>query len=109
MPYDDPDPTDPMTLHGVAVEVEDDSAMRAMAECFIEEYARMGFSEEMLFRVFRNPGYAGPYLAYRSLGEAWIVERITQQMALRGPRRPAQESVVIEERSGVVRLRVLEQ
>jgi len=108
MPYDDPDSTDPMTLHGVAVEVGDDSALRTMAECFIEEYARMGYSEEMLFRVFRNPGYAGPNLAYRILGDAWIAEQIAQQMALRGPRRTAQESVVIEERTGALRLRVLE-
>ena len=37
MPHNDPDPTDPMALHGVAVQTDDPSVMRQMAQCFIEE------------------------------------------------------------------------
>jgi len=107
MPYDDPDPTDPMTLHGVAVDVEDDSAMRSMAECFVEEYVRLGFSKDMLWRVFRNPGYAGPNLAFRTLGEAFIANLIAEHLALRGPRRAAAEGTVEEGPAGLIRLRVL--
>lgn len=49
MPYDDPDPTDPMTLHSVVVETRDNSAMTDMAECFIDEYAP---------RLRRRPNFA---------------------------------------------------
>jgi hypothetical protein len=97
-----------MTLHGVTVEVEDDSAMRDMAECFIEEFGRMGFSEEKLLRVFREPAYAGPHLAYLTFGEAWVADLIGEYMALRGPGRPTAEPTVNGESVGVVRLRVLE-
>ena len=108
MPYDDPDSTDPMTLHGVAVDVDDDSALRAMAECFVEEYARMGFSAERLLRIFHNPEYAGPHLACLTLGAAWISGLIADHLALRGARRSPAEPVVAEVSAGVVRLRVLE-
>ena len=89
MPYDDPDPTDPMTLHGVAVETEDDSAMIDMAECFVEEYLRSGFDADRVLGVFRTRGYAGPYLAFQSLGEDAIRQMIEAHLSLRHlPRTP---------------------
>jgi hypothetical protein len=114
MPYHDPDATDPMTLHGVAVDVGDDGALRAMAECFVEEYVRLGFSASRLMQVFRNPGYAGPHLAYRAFGEAWVAELIAEHLALRGPSsRPGvqgatHEQSVAENRGDTIRLRVLD-
>ncbi len=83
MPYDDPDPTDPMTLHGVAVPTEDDRAMHRMAECFVEEFARLGFDAEQILRVFETRGYAGAFLAYQTLGEDTIRTLIDEQMSLR--------------------------
>ncbi|NOT01443.1 MAG: hypothetical protein HOP29_12530 [Phycisphaerales bacterium] len=107
MPYDDPDPTDPMTLHGVAVETEDDSAMREMAECFVEEYARLGCDAIRIMRIFQTPGYAGPYMAYRALGEAAIQSLLEDHMALRNHR----SSKLILERTpdGRVSLPVLQE
>ena len=67
MPYDDPDATDPMTLHGVVVETESDAAMRDMAECFVEEYIRSGFEADRILKMFQTQGYAGPFLAYQTL------------------------------------------
>ena len=66
MPYDDPDPTDPMTLHGVAVETEDDGPMIDMAACFVEEYLRSGFDADRVLGVFKTQGYAGPFLAFHA-------------------------------------------
>ncbi len=86
MPYEDPDPTDPMTLHGVSVETDNVDAHREMAECFIEEFLRMGFDRERLMRIFQNPGYAGPFMAFQELGEAEILKLIDEQIRLRGPR-----------------------
>ncbi len=94
MPYDDPDPTDPMTLHGVEVGAESEEAMRDMAACFIEEYARLGFDAERTLRMFRTRGYAGPYLAYTTLGEhaiRMLVEDNASLYAWRGQRAPIEE------------------
>jgi len=106
MPYDDPDSTDPMTLCGVEFPTADDGAVRAMAECFIEEYARMGFDDERLLRLFTTPGFAGPNLALEALGEDAIRALIAEQ--LRG-RRAAPSRVAMERRAGgAIGLPVLE-
>lgn len=86
MPYEDPDPTDPMTLHGVVVETESDEAMVEMAVCFIEEYARLGFDADRMERMFHTQGYAGPAMALKVLGEQRIRTLIAEEVALRGPR-----------------------
>ena len=83
MPYDHPDPTDPMTLHGMIVETSDDRAMREMTECFVEEYIRLGFDADRILQMFENPGYAGPYLAYQTLGLDAVRLLIDAQMSLR--------------------------
>jgi hypothetical protein len=85
MPYDDPDPTDPMTLHGVSVPTGDGNAVVEMASCFIEEYARLGFSEARILQMFRTTGYAGPALARHVLGEENIKRLVADEMAKRGP------------------------
>lgn len=72
MPYDDPDPTDPMTLHGMSCETENDNAVREMADCFIEEYFRLGFDPDRVFRMFSTQGYQGPNMALETLGEEAI-------------------------------------
>ncbi len=87
MPYDDPDPTDPMTLHGVTVETEDDGPMIDMAECFVEEYLRSGFDADRILQLFKTKGYAGPYLAFQTLGEDAIRKIIEEQLSLRNPQR----------------------
>ncbi|MHC4234839.1 MAG: hypothetical protein ACYSUQ_06965 [Planctomycetota bacterium] len=83
MPYDDPDPTDPLTLHGMVVETKDDGAMKEMAECFVEEYARLGFDADRILRILQTSGYAGPLLSWRALGREAISNIIDQQMSLR--------------------------
>ena len=87
MPYDDPDPTDPMTLHGVVVETDDPTAMREMATCFIDEYLRMGCTRDSVLGMFRIPQYVGPYMAYESLGKETITELINEIAARWGDRR----------------------
>ena len=85
MPYDDPDATDPMTLHGVVVETENEAAMRDMAECFVEEYIRIGFDEDRILKMFQTGGYAGPFLAFQTFGEEVIRSLITEHMQRCGP------------------------
>jgi len=71
------DPQDPMELVGVGLPVADQSALEAMAECFAEEFIRLGHSEKEVLALFENPFYAGPHRAYCSLGEARIRDMIT--------------------------------
>ena len=88
MPYDDPDATDPLTLHGVVVETETDDAMRDMAECFVEEYIRGGFDADRILRMFHTQGYAGPFMAYQALGQDVVRRIIEEKLSLWGDRLP---------------------
>ena len=106
MPYDDPDATDPMTLHGVVVETESDAAMRDMAECFVEEYIRNGFSADRILKMFKTKGYAGPFLAYQTLGEEAIRGIVEELIPLWGGRtHTAQEPTT---GTGMIQLPVLQ-
>lgn len=79
-------PEDPMALVGVRLgHGPDDQALREMAWCFVEEYARMGWSGERILRLFRSPFYRGPHQILRLKGEAFVrglietVEGLRQQ------------------------------
>ena len=89
MPYDDPDPSDPMTLHGVAIETGDESALLEMAECFIDEYARLGFDANRILHMFNTRGYAGPFMATTLLGKERIRELVNTVLDRWGGRRDA--------------------
>jgi hypothetical protein len=106
MPYDDPDATDPMTLHGVVVETESDDAMQDMAECFVEEYIRSGFDADRILRMFQTQGYAGPFLAYQTLGEDEIRRLISELMSLWGGRKD--KATQLSSSAGTISLPVLE-
>ncbi len=86
MPYDDPDATDPMTLTGVEMLVDDPGAVQDMAACFVEEYVRLGHSAESIAGLFESGEFAGPTMAIRQLGRETIREMIQLQFLLRGPR-----------------------
>ena len=106
MPYDDPAATDPMTLHGVVVETEGDAAMRDMAECFVEEYIRSGFDAERILKMFPTQGYAGPFLAYQTLGEDAIRRMIGELVTLSGGRKD--KTAPEPSANGQISLRVLQ-
>lgn len=106
MPYDDPDLTDPMTLHGVAVPAADDSSIWEMAACFIEEYARLGFDEEQILHMFRVQGYAGPALARRVLGDKAIELLVRDELAKWGRHVPGR--IRVERGGGGFQLPVVE-
>jgi len=98
MPHNEPDPTDPMTLRGVAVETDDPSAMRKMAVCFIDEFMRMGYEQNRLLSMFKIPKYAGPYMAFKALGEDAIAQLIDDNVARWGGRRAPNPLKVIDPR-----------
>lgn len=83
-------PDDPMTLVGVDLEEgPDDQALTDMAWCFVEEYARMGWSGERILRLFRNPFYRGPHRILRLKGEEFVRGLIeAMERARHQPRTP---------------------
>ncbi len=68
MPLHEPDPTDPMSP--TALRVPGDP--RHMAECLVEEYLLMGYGDEALLALFRDPFYQGVHHLYQAYGEAGI-------------------------------------
>ena len=66
MPYKDADPEDPQELVGVGFPADDETHLD-MAYVFAEEFARLGFSEQRLVHLFRNPFYRS---AHQGLADA---------------------------------------
>ena len=79
MPYDDPDPQDPMMLVGVALPA-DRATQIEMAYAFAEEFTRLGYGERQVMSLFREPFYAGANGLYKELGEG-EVEAIVRETA----------------------------
>lgn len=75
MPKDEFDFEDPFELNGMAFVTEEDTT-QTMAECFVEEFMRMGFNAKQVLALFKNPQYLGPNLALEKHGEAWVRDLI---------------------------------
>ena len=72
MPSKEPEPDDPLELTGVMLAVPDETSLKEMAVCFVEEFLRDGWSDEQLRAIFGNPHYRGPYLVWRQKGDAYV-------------------------------------
>jgi len=79
MPYEDPDPQDPMMLVGVSLPGDRESQVD-MTYAFAEEFARMGYDEARILALFQKPFYAAAHRAWADLG-ADRVERIVRECA----------------------------
>ncbi len=75
MPYDEFDAEDPLELVGCEVALEE-KHLTEMAECFIQEYFRMGYAADSLLALFRNPFYRGPHSIYLARGDRYVRELI---------------------------------
>jgi hypothetical protein len=80
MPKDEFDFEDPMELNGVGLVCEEDTT-EAMAECFIEEFMRLGYNHKQLLALFRNPHYIGMNLVMQNRGEPFVREKISEVFA----------------------------
>ena len=83
MPYDDPDPQDPMLLVGVALPAGPE-AERDMAYAFAEEFARLGYSARQIVSLFQEPFYAGAHGALLRLGEAEVRRIVDETVSVWG-------------------------
>jgi hypothetical protein len=70
---------DPFEMVGVIVPTAPGhDATAEMARAFVEEFALLGFTEERLLRLFKNPFYAGAHAIYRQRGEEFVRQIIDQ-------------------------------
>ena len=77
MPKDEFDFDDPMELSGVGLMTTEDTT-EAMAECFIEEFMRLGYNHKQVLALFRNPHYLGMNMVLQNRGEEFVREKITE-------------------------------
>ena len=80
MPKDEFEDDDPMELTGMVLPGEP-GQLEAMAECFVEEYVRMGWDEPRLMTLFTNPLFMATHRIYRQKGEAYVRELIRKTSA----------------------------
>jgi hypothetical protein len=80
MPKNECDPDDPMELSAVVVPTDEDTT-DAMAECFIEEYLRLGRTAQQLLDLFRDPFYTGIHRVLLLRGEEFVRSRISETFA----------------------------
>ena len=43
-----------------------------MARTFVEEYAMMGWSDDQILQLFRDPFYQGTYDIFKKMGEVFV-------------------------------------
>ncbi len=80
MPKDEFDFEDPLELTGHALITEEDTTP-AMAECFVEEFMRIGYSPDRILALFRNPHYIGMDMVRQKHGEQFVRDCILQTFA----------------------------
>ncbi|MFQ5928570.1 MAG: hypothetical protein ACE5MK_02655 [Acidobacteriota bacterium] len=83
MPYLDPDPSDPQNLIGVEVPAGEETHLE-MAYVFAEEFARLGFDDQRLLHLFRNPFYRSAHRTFEALGEEKIKSIIQEVLQVWG-------------------------
>jgi hypothetical protein len=80
MPHDEFVDEDPMELTGIVLPGEP-GQLEAMAECFIEEYIRLGWTEQRLMTLFVNPMFLATHRVYRLKGETYVRDLIGRTLA----------------------------
>jgi hypothetical protein len=75
MPKEEFSTEDPLELVGMVIP-GDSETLDAMAEAFVEEYVRLGWSETRLMTLFTNPTFMGTHRIYLLKGEAYVQELV---------------------------------
>lgn len=79
MPKNEPDPEDPLELEAVCLPDPDGNAVDLMAQCFAEEFLRLGRTPEQVLAMFRSAEYSLPHRAWRQLGDARVRAIVDRQ------------------------------
>jgi hypothetical protein len=77
---------DPVELIGVQLPRQSEEQLRDMALCFAEEFVREGWDEARLFKMFHNPLYQGPYMAWKQKGDDFVNSVIKEAIKMWRPK-----------------------
>jgi hypothetical protein len=66
------EPEDPFEPVAVALSTPGYDGTDAMARCFVEEYALMGWPPERVYRLFTIPEFAGSYSIMQQRGPEYV-------------------------------------
>ena len=80
MPKDEFDFEDPLELNGIALFTDEDT-LAPMAECFVEEFRRLGYNHKQILALFRNPHYTGMNMVLQNKGEPFVRDIIAETFA----------------------------
>ena len=76
---------DPVEMIGIQLPNQSEEQLRDMALCFAEEFVREGWDEEQLLKMFQNPLYQGPHLAWKQKGNDFVKSVIDEAIAMWSP------------------------
>lgn len=66
---------DPMEIIGMDMGA-DEATMLEMAYVFADEYMRMGYPDNAVLNLFRDPFYRAPHSVFRAKGEDFVKELV---------------------------------
>ena len=72
MPKDEAAVTDPMELAGLVGPVLTDAEVAEMTDALVDEYVRLGFGDDELLSLFKNPHYTLTHWVWRARGEPYV-------------------------------------
>jgi hypothetical protein len=75
---------DPMELVGSVIGIGEDD-LEEMGLTFVEELARMDWSQEEILIIFSDPFYRGPHTVYRAKGAEYVKRLIVSVMGSDNP------------------------
>ena len=76
----EPEQEDPMELMGMIAPGDADSDER-QAEATIQEFVLMGFTDDGLLSLFRDPHYQATHRILKTKGEVYVREMIARERA----------------------------
>jgi hypothetical protein len=76
---------DPFEIHGVEIPGQTEAELRDMVLCIAEEFVREGWGEDRLLRMFQDPFYQGPYLAWKQKGDEYVLSIIHEAIKMWRP------------------------
>ena len=70
---------DPLALTQMFLDIPaDDTFYQNMAETFVEEFMRLGWSDEKIFELFEDPFYKGSHEVFKIKGEQFVKNLIQE-------------------------------
>ncbi len=76
---------DPVEMIGIQLPNQSEKQLHDMALCFAEEFVREGWDKEQLLKMFQNPLYQGPHLAWKQKGDDFVKSVIDEAIGMWRP------------------------